>query len=102
MYLQLWYYTPPEMRERLYYLADPGAALTYTGSDTIDQGLIGLAKWSRINVVERPSFTEANPEFRIYASGSGWLVAWLRDHNAPVEQIGVELGAPILVVHMPR
>ena len=98
MYLQLWYYTPPEMRERLYYLADPGAALTYTGSDTIDQGLIGLAKWSRINVVERPSFTEANPEFRIYASGSGWLVAWLRDHNAPVEQIGVELGAPILVV----
>lgn len=30
----------------------------------------------------------------------GWLIEWLRDHNAPVEQVGVELGAPILVVHM--
>ena len=30
MFLQLWYYTPPTLRGRLWYLADPTEAYKYT------------------------------------------------------------------------
>lgn len=102
MYLQLWYYTPPSMRERLYYVADPAVALAYTGSNTIDAGLLGLSGWSQANVVEREQFLASQPAFTVYGAGSGWLIDWLRDQRMPVEQIGVELGAPILAVQATR
>jgi hypothetical protein len=102
IYLQLWYYTPPAMREHLYYLADPAAALTLTGSDSIDRGFLGLAQWCRLNVVKPETFTDMNPEFRVYAAGSGWLLDWLHAHNAGIEELDTELGAPILAVRIRR
>lgn len=102
MYLQLWYYTPPEMRRHLYYIAHTGAARHLTGSDSIDRGLIGLAKWSELNVAVPRTFVTAHPDFFVYNAGSGWLVQWLRDDYAHVEQIGVELDAAILSVQIPR
>lgn len=100
MYLQLWYYSPPAMGDRLYYLADPDAALAYTGSDTIDRGLLGLAQWSPLNIVRQSAFTDRHSEFRIYGAGSGWLLRWLADNGAVTEQEGSELGAPILHVRV--
>lgn len=100
MYLQLWYYSPPAMGDRLVFLADPEAALAYTGSDTIDRGLLGLAQWSRLRVTARSGFTEGRPDFRVYAAGPGWLLHWLRDNGASVTEEGTELGAPILHVRL--
>lgn len=102
MYLQLWYYTPPAMRERLHYLADRDLALRYTGSTTIDDGLAGLATWTGVNAVELQRFTAANPEFHVYGAGSGWLLPWLRDHEASIEPLGTEMGAPIALVRLRR
>jgi hypothetical protein len=90
------------MGDRLVFLADPEAALAYTGSDTIDRGLLGLAQWSRLRVTPRSGFTDGRPDFRVYAAGSGWLLHWLRDNGASVTEEGTELGAPILHVRLAR
>jgi hypothetical protein len=102
MYLQLWYYTPPAMQDHLYYLAHPAAALERTGSDSIDRGLLGLAQWSGLKVVDPNAFVAAHSEFFVYGAGSGWLVGWLREDYAHIEQIGGEAGAAILLVRPVR
>ena len=102
MYLQLWYYTPPAMQDHLFYLAHPAAALERTGSDSIDRGLLGLARWSGLKVVDPNKFVAAHSEFFVYGAGSGWLVEWLREDYAHIEQIDGESGAAILKVRPAR
>ena len=98
MFLQLWYYTPPALRGRLWYLADPDAAIRHTGSDTIDRGLLALARWTPVNVADYASFVGKHPKFRVYAAGSGWLLdQWRIDGGVAVE-VGAEPGARLLDV----
>jgi hypothetical protein len=101
MFLQLWYYTPPELRGRLWYLADPDAAFHYRSSDTFDRGFLALRRWTPVNVQDYESFVAANREFRVYAAGSGWLLDKLRETGARIDQIGSELRAPIYRVTLP-
>lgn len=102
MFLQLWYYTPPALRGRLWYLADPDAAARHTGSDTIDRGLLALARWTPVNVADYASFVGKHAEFRVYAAGSGWLLDQWSIDGGVAEQIGAEPGARLLDVHGPR
>ena len=102
MYLQLWYYTPPAMQDHLYYLAHPAAALERTGSDSIDRGLLGLARWSSLKVVDPNAFVQTHSEFFVYGAGSGWLVEWLKEDYAHIEQVDGESGAAILKVRPAR
>jgi hypothetical protein len=101
MFLQLWYYTPPGLRGRLWYLADPAAAFHYRGSDTFDRGFLVLRRWTPVTVQDYESFVAANREFRVYAAGSGWLLDKLRETGARIDQIGSELRAPIYRVTLP-
>ena len=98
MYLQLWYYTPEAMQDHLQYIAHLQAARHWTGSDSIDRGLLGLAKWAPLKVVEPRPFVTAYPEFHVYGAGSGWLLYWLEEGKAHVEKLGEESGAAILWV----
>ena len=102
MFLQLWYYTEPAVRGRLWYLADPGEAYKYTGADTIDRGLIALARWAPLNVAEYDRFSSTHPEFHVYTAGSGWLLARLADDRVPIEEVASEPGGKLLVVRTPR
>jgi Dolichyl-phosphate-mannose-protein mannosyltransferase len=102
MFLQLWYYTPPELRGRLWYLADPEAAIKRTGSATIDRGLLALAKWTPVNVSDYASFVNRYDGFRVYTAGSGWLLNRLEGEDCVIEQVGAELGGRLLVVRCPR
>ena len=98
VYLQLWYYTPPAMRGKLQYIVHPGAARHFTGSDTIDRGLIGLAKWTPLPIVEPRPFVTAHREFIVYWAGAGWLVQWLQEGKADMDKIEVEANTAILAV----
>lgn len=91
-FLQLWYYTPPALRGRLVYLADPDAAVRFTGSDTFDRGYLGLAKRTAVSVEPYDTFMERHREFRIYAAGSGWLLDRLQESGARIDAIGTETG----------
>jgi hypothetical protein len=98
VYLQLWYYAPPAMRTHLQYMVHLGAARHFTGSDSIDRGLLNLAKWTPVNIVEPRPFVTAHREFFVYEAGSGWLVHWLREGKAEITKLGSEANTAILAV----
>lgn len=95
MFLQFWYYTPPELRGRLWYLADPAAAVRHRGSDSFDRGFLALRRWTAVTVQDYRSFVEGHQEFCVYAAGSGWLLDELREAGARIDRVGLELGASI-------
>ena len=91
-YLQLWYYAPPEDRAHLVYLADPDAALRFTGADTIDRGYLALARWTTLPVERYSEFVAAHPEFTVYTAGSGWLLIALEEQGTSIAPRGSEPG----------
>ncbi|HOG28177.1 MAG TPA: glycosyltransferase family 39 protein [Vicinamibacterales bacterium] len=97
MFLQLWYYSPPALRGRLWFLADPREAAAFTGSDTIDRGLLALARWAPLNVADYPGFTSTHPEFGVYAAGSGWLLDRLIRDAWELESAAAEPGGQLFV-----
>ena len=98
MYLQFWYYTPPELRGHLWYLADPAAALRHRGSDSFDRGFLTLRRWAPLTVQDYRSFVEGHQQFWVYAAGSGWLLDELRETGARIDWVGLELGASVYYV----
>ncbi len=102
MFLQLWNYTVPADRGRLWYLADPREAYKYTGADTIDRGLIALGRWAPVNVAEYHSFTTRHSEFHVYTAGSGWLLNRLAEDGVAIEEIAREPGGKLLLVRIAR
>jgi hypothetical protein len=94
-FLQLWYYAAPELKSRMVYVADPDRSLQYTGSDTMDRNYLALARWTAVPVERLDSFLPRHPDLRIYASGSGWLLEWLRDRHARLEMMGTEPGGQL-------
>ena len=101
-YLQLWYYTPPELRGRLVYLADPQEALHRSGSDTIDRGYIALSRWTSVTVEPYESFVARHSSFRVYEAGSGWLLAKLEGSGAAIEEIGRDSAGRLFQVTLSR
>ena len=101
-FLQLWYYTPPELKGRMVYLADPPEALRLSGSDTIDRGYIALARWAPVPVEPYESFVARHSTFRVYEAGSGWLLAKLEASGAAIEEIGRDSGGRLFQVTLSR
>jgi hypothetical protein len=100
VFLQLWYYTPPAARGRMWFVADPREGLRSTGSDTIDRGFLVLARWTDINVATYGDFVAAHPRFRLYVAGSGWLRQRLLDDHAALQVTGREPGGTMIDVEV--
>lgn len=100
-FLQLWYYTPPALKPKLSYLANPERALRWTGSDTIDRGYQAVARRAAVPVVDYETFISRYTEFRVYEAGSGWLLDALRDAGATIELTASEPAGRLYVVTMP-
>jgi hypothetical protein len=93
-FLELWYYAPPEVRSRLWYVADPDRARQYIRWDTGDRAYIKLARWAPITI--RTYEELANQRvFTLYDNGLGWLPAQLHDAGAVMTHFGVERGARV-------
>jgi hypothetical protein len=84
VFLQFWYYAPSAMRQQLTYVADPDAALRLTGSNTIDRGLMAIARWAPVRVEPYDAFVASHPSFLVYAHGSGWILERLAEAGADV------------------
>jgi hypothetical protein len=100
VFLQLWYYAGPDRRDRLVYLADPRRASRRLGSNTIDVGLLALARWTDAPVWPYDGFLLEHAEYRVYEHGSGWLVAELRSAGADIAPVGRDPSARLLRVRM--
>jgi hypothetical protein len=74
LYLQLWYYAPPEWKPRLLYVADRPSALRFLGTDTVDFSLRPLPRFAPVPVTSYRDFARPGKEFLVYVTeGAGWL-----------------------------
>lgn len=102
VFLQLWYYAPPPLRDRLTYVADPPAAARAIGTDTIDTVLLELRKMAPMSVAPFRDFTATRNSFVVYALGSGPFLDELRSGGATIAEIGSEAGARLYHVRLER
>jgi hypothetical protein len=82
-YLPMVYYLPADQRVALYALADPNAAMTFFGSDSVDLALLALRPYFPLQVERYDRFASSNREF-ILVSMQGtrrdwWPTRLLRD-----------------------
>ena len=80
-------YAPAELKERLVYVADPKAAVLFTGIDTPDVSLLTLIPWTDLNIRTYDAFLSEHDKFLvIYASGDHfqWLVPKLQSDGRTV------------------
>jgi hypothetical protein len=101
MYLQFWYYTPPLLRSRLCYVVDPASARRLVGTDSLDNGLTTLSRWSAVTAVDYERFVSTHRRFTVYGAGTGWLLPRLQEAGASVRETGVETGFRIYEVALP-
>ena len=91
VFLQMYQYCPPELRQRLYYLADPAAAVKYTGLGNVDVELTSMASYVPIQVVPYRAFAAAHPRFQLYGPCGvrfDWDCARLVDEGASLRLLG--------------
>jgi hypothetical protein len=95
-FLQLWYYAGPDLRLRLWYIADPARAEHYLGADTVDRGFVALARWASLGI--KPYDALRQTSFVMYDDGTGWLPKQLRDDGIVGKEVGRELGARVFLM----
>jgi hypothetical protein len=98
----MWYYTPPTLRDRLTFLADPPAAARAIGTDTIDTVLLEMRRMAPMSVIPYADFTSTQHSFVVYALGSGPVLDELRSAGGTIEEIGSEAGARVYHVRLGR
>jgi hypothetical protein len=99
LYLQMWYYAPPERRHSVSYIADPSAALRLIGTDSLERDYLMLRNWYPVGVQEYEPFVGEHPRFRLYAvEALTWLPARLREDGAELRELGHESGATMYEV----
>ena len=80
-YLPMAYYTPNDLKYRLYALADPRAAVMFTPgkTDSIDLALLVLQKYFPLQISGYDDFLSAHREFLLVSDGGefDWLTARL-------------------------
>lgn len=79
-FMELTYYAPQELRSRLVYVVSPSMERTYTGTDTGDLLLSGLARHTSLPIVTYDEFVRRNKHFLLAARAEDWLV-WQFDRS---------------------
>jgi 4-amino-4-deoxy-L-arabinose transferase-like glycosyltransferase len=72
---RLSYYAPRRLASRVVYVADPEAAVSYLGEDTVDRGLLDLRPWFPMDIVRADSFLTDNRQFYVFGQSFEW--SWL-------------------------
>lgn len=70
-FMLLAYYAPRDISSRLVYLADPQASLRYLGHTVVDQGILDLKPWFRLNVEQYRPYVASQQRFLLYTRVRG-------------------------------
>lgn len=100
-FLEMTYYASPELRARMYYVADPERAHSYKGSKVQDTSLVRLNKWVPLNVVSRQEFVSCTKEFLLYWQAGdphGWIYLNLARSGADIKVLKEAPGESLLYV----
>jgi hypothetical protein len=102
MYLPMAYYTPADSSGRLYAVADPRAAITFTPSksDSVDLALLVLRRYSPLQVEDYPGFVSRHREFLLVLGGGGfdWWPARLAHDGYTLKLLSAERGSMVYKV----
>jgi hypothetical protein len=114
----LYYYAPKDISSRLVYLADPQASLRYLGHTVVDQGILDLKSWFRLNVQEYKPYVGSHQRFLVYNRLRGerswfgcywglswdlsWLIYQLTEDKMQMELLGRNLDAIVYMVSHKR
>jgi len=70
------HYAPKQIAERLVYLSDAQASLKYLKHSSVDQGILDLKPWFRLNIEEYRRFISEQKQFLVYGgTDPNWV--WL-------------------------
>ncbi len=75
-FMELSYYAPPRVRERLVYLVNLDLDLRFYGSDTSTLVILAVSHRTKLNVQPYDGFLAAHPEFIVSASLFKNALAW--------------------------
>lgn len=86
-YIRAFYYAPPELASRLWYVSDAKAAMALTGLGNPDLGLDKLRPYGGFNLGSRERFVEQPMTFYLLVNPArlGWLLGELERTRAHVE-----------------
>jgi Dolichyl-phosphate-mannose-protein mannosyltransferase len=85
-YAPIAHYASPESARRFMALVDVPAAIEFCGSDSVDQGLLGLPLYLPLQVYEFSSFAPSHPTFLLYSTHQSqfdwWPSRFIRDGDS--------------------
>ncbi len=89
-FMMLAHYAPQDITSRLVYLADPEASLRYLGHTTVDQGILDLRPWFRLEIKEYGPYVASQRQFLVYGNIGflNWLLYKLTADNMRIELKG--------------
>jgi hypothetical protein len=87
-YLPMAYYAPAGANRKLYAVADPRAAVTFAGTDSIDLALLVQRRYFPLQVEEFGNFVSSHREFFLVSEGGDfdWLPARL-SHDGHIARL---------------
>jgi mannosyltransferase len=100
----LWYYSAPEVRERLVYAADPQLAMRHLGHNSVERGMVDLVKpWFGMNVVAFERFSQEHDRFFLYGdfvrlAFLNWIPSELRARGMRTELLNRSGDTMLLLV----
>jgi hypothetical protein len=84
-------YAPRDIAERLVYLSDPQASLRHLKHSSVDQGILDLKPWFRLNVNGYQQYISSQKRFLVYGGTDPnwvWLHSELSRGNFRIEMKG--------------
>ena len=82
----------PDLRDRIFYIAEPGIALRQVGTDAVDRGVMDMSRWAPLRVRTLADVMQSGRPFLIYGhpapNGWAWLVQELVARRVPMSVAG--------------
>jgi len=103
LFFELVHQSPPKLRSRLFYVAEPKIAIRRVGTDTIERALIGMQTIASLRVKTLASVMNSRENFLIIgypAVSLDWLVEELTSLRVPMSVVG-SLGQGLILLAEP-
>ena len=91
IFFELWHQSP-ELRDRVFYVAEPAMALRYIGTDAVDRGVLGMEPWVHFSVVPLRDFLALKQPILLYSQGGAWswLIPYLAQSGVPLSVVSAD------------
>jgi len=103
-FLPLELYASPRWKDKLVYLVDPGKAVQYVGSDTVDRNFVPLRQYLPYNMPNFPEFARTHREFLMYVesgeSGLDWLAQYLPTVSKSMQVVSADAERKLYLVKL--